>query len=69
MYLSPAAYAEKWSISVATVYRAIRSGRLEAYKIGRLIRIEADAVIENTEEEHAYVPQMTVKERLRGILG
>lgn len=69
MYLSPKDYAAKWNISVDTVRRAIRAGRLKAYRIGRLIRIEADAVIENTEEEHAYVPQMTVKERLRGILG
>lgn len=68
MYLSPAAYAEKWSISVATVYRAIRSGRLEAYKIGRLVRIDADALIEDVEETKP-IPQVSMKQRLRSVLG
>lgn len=38
-----AAYAKAWSLSVSTVRRAIRDGRLPATKVGRGIRVPAGA--------------------------
>ena len=40
-----AAYAKMWSLSVSTVRRAIRDGRLPATKVGRGIRVAADSAI------------------------
>lgn len=42
-----AAYAAQHSLGNSTVRRAIREGRLAHEKIGRLVRIPADAVIAN----------------------
>ena len=67
MYVSPKDYAEKWSISVSTVQRMIKAGRLKAFKIGRFVRIDADALIEDAEEIKP-IPHINVKQRLRGVL-
>lgn len=42
---TPAALAERWSCSVMTVKRRIRSGALRAQKNGRLVRIPLSAVL------------------------
>jgi excisionase family DNA binding protein len=38
-------YARRWSLSPSTVRQAIRDKRLEVFRIGRAIRIAADAKI------------------------
>ncbi len=43
--LTVADYAKKWSISTSTVRQAIREKRLKATRIGRAVRIAADATI------------------------
>jgi len=40
-----AEYARRRSISTSTVRAAIREGRLDAQRIGRAVRIQADAAI------------------------
>lgn len=44
-YLSPRAFAEQHSLGVSTVRELIRDGRLPAIRIGRCVRIAADAQI------------------------
>lgn len=43
--VSPATYAARRAISTRTVRRAIEDGRLPYERIGRLVRVPADAVI------------------------
>lgn len=43
--ITAAAYAELHGISLTTVRVAIREGRLPAVRIGRAVRVPADAVI------------------------
>ncbi|WP_268239369.1 helix-turn-helix domain-containing protein, partial [Longimycelium tulufanense] len=38
------AVAEMFDVSVSTVYREIKAGRLDAYKIGNAIRIPEEAL-------------------------
>ena len=45
-YVPVKAIAERFGVSVSTVYRLIQSGRLRAVKIGRAVRVPADAVNE-----------------------
>lgn len=52
-HLSVANYAKRWSISPTTVRAAIREGRLEHTRIGKVIRISADAKIGGTKEDEA----------------
>jgi excisionase family DNA binding protein len=47
------AYAARRSISVSTVRNAIREGRLPALKIGRAVRVRADAEIGTRHETPA----------------
>ncbi len=44
-YISPARYARAHEIGVSTVRQAIREGRLPCERIGRAVRIPADAKI------------------------
>ncbi len=44
-HLTVADYARRWSISTTTVRVAIREGRLQSTRIGRAIRIAAEAKI------------------------
>lgn len=43
--VTPADYAKRWSISVSTVRAAIREGRLPFERVGRAVRIDAEARI------------------------
>ena len=44
-WLDVAAYARRWSISTTTVRRAITERRLASMRIGRAVRVRADAEI------------------------
>ena len=62
MYISVKEYCHRWSLSESTVRHAIREGRLTAYKIGRIIRIPHDAIIE-APVIHSAIPNF--KERVK----
>ena len=57
-----AAYAAAHSISTSTVRAAIREGRLSATRIGRAIRINAEAAIGTTVQPAAPVVSHAVRE-------
>ena len=67
MYISIKAYADKWNVSTDTVRRWIKSGKLKALKIGRLIRIDENALVGEPEEVET-IPHISIKQRLRGVL-
>ena len=54
-YTTVAGFAKARAISASTVREAIREGRLPAMRIGRAVRVPADATItpRNGSEEHA----------------
>lgn len=56
-------YAQRWRISATTVREAIRQGRLQHERVGRLIRIPASARISK-----ARVDDVTARARLK-LLG
>lgn len=67
MFISISDYAKKWNVSTNTVRRWIKSGRLKAYKIGKLVRIPEDEIVQEV-EEYTPIPHINMKQRLRGIL-
>lgn len=44
-HVTVAEYAKRWSLSTSTVRAAIRDGRLPVKRIGRAVRVDADAEI------------------------
>ena len=64
-YLTPAQVAERLSVRTPTVRDWIRTGKLEAYKFGRLIRIREDAIDEMAElvTVHGIENVPTIKRR------
>ena len=52
-HISVNAYARRWSLSPTTVRRAIADKRLPAQRIGRAVRVRADAKIERRTTENA----------------
>lgn len=57
-----AEYARRRSISESTVRKAIREGRLEVTRVGRAVRVSADAQVAASEE-------VTLHRRLDRLLG
>ncbi len=45
--------AEALSVKVATVWAWIREGKLKAYRLGRMYRIDEDDVTKMTQKEEA----------------
>lgn len=44
-HVTVAEYAKRWSLSTSTVRAAIRDGRLPVKRIGRAVRVDAEAEI------------------------
>lgn len=67
--VTAAEYARRRSISVSTVRAAIREGRLEAVKIGRAVRISANAEIGKPAKPHAAAARDVRSARILGLAG
>jgi excisionase family DNA binding protein len=64
-----AAFARQRSISIGTVRNAIRDGRLEATKIGRAVRVRADAAIGKAARPVPAGPETPVARAARVRIG
>ncbi|MBI4615037.1 MAG: helix-turn-helix domain-containing protein [Planctomycetes bacterium] len=53
-YMTIAEAAQKLRVSIATIRRRIRAGRLRAYRNGRLLRIRESDLVALAEARQAY---------------
>ena len=67
-YLSPQQVSERWSVDTGTVLRLIRTGKLEAFKIGRLWRISPDALKRYEEANRRVAPAPILPRSQRRIV-
>lgn len=67
--VTAAEYARRRSISVSTVRAAIAEGRLQAVKIGRAVRIPANAEIGKPAKVHAPEARDIRSARILGLAG
>jgi len=63
--ITAAEYARRYSISISTVRAAIREHRLDVTRIGRAVRIAADATIHAADAEIAEATEVARRKLLR----
>jgi excisionase family DNA binding protein len=67
--VTAAEFARRRSLSVSTVRAAIADGRLQAVKIGRAVRIPANAEIGKPAKPHAAAARDIRSARILGLAG